>query len=365
MIHLKISELINFLLFDEIHGYYKTQLPLGKNADFITAPEISQLFGELVAIYLLQIFSIKKPNLSLVEMGAGRGFWMSDILRTIQKLAARNQPLALEFISKSTIHIIEINPHLREIQKQKLQDFAINFQITWHETFEEFLTAQKGEIYFISNELFDCFSIDQFVKTKLGWCERLVELEDDFRVTKNFSQKIHFSSRDFDQKIHQFVEEKLGWALSNTAPIQAIFEFSKTAENFMKKLCASLAAHGGIAINFDYGYFVYDFANNLQAVKNHHKIKIESSIIQDLLACDITAHVDFQFLRRIAKEFKLETSETTQSNFLRSLEIEKRTKELATQNPNFAKQIQGEMQRLIGNKEGEMGDLFKCQIIWR
>lgn len=404
MTHLKISEFINFLLFDESFGYYKNKVPIGKAGDFITAPEISQIFGELTAAYLLQIFSIRKPYFSLVEMGAGRGLWLNDILQTINKLAANNNQLALDFLSRSSFHIIEINPKLIKIQQEQLRQFTIS----WHQNFDEFLTCQKGEIYFISNELFDCFAIDQFLKTDIGWCERMIDLIDDFmpdfiqetnfsenknlagepefisdeaialkpnlngesnsircRIGKNLQQKIRFITADFKPQIHHFIEEKLCSRSTQTAPFGAIFEYSKSAQNFMQNLCLNLVNKGGIAINFDYGYFSYDFANSLQAIKNHRKIPINHSRIIDLIDADLTSHVDFGQLSQIAVSFGLQCSNITQREFLINLGIEERSAKLIAQNPDFGQEISSATQRMIGLQPEEMGELFKCQILWK
>jgi SAM-dependent MidA family methyltransferase len=110
---MKISTLIEKSLFDDKNGYYKTKNPIGKNADFITSPEILQIFGELLAVYLLHVSANSKNKISLVEMGAGKGTWFADILQTINKLAQKNNPQALDFLSKAQFHIIEINPVLQ------------------------------------------------------------------------------------------------------------------------------------------------------------------------------------------------------------------------------------------------------------
>ena len=153
---------------------------------------------------------------------------------------------------------------------------------------------KNGEIFFISNELFDCFAIDQYVKTANGWCERLIKFDDE----KTFKNP-QFFLEEFNLKTQDFVEEKLGKFLSQNAPLNAVFEYSKTAQEFMTKLCKAIKKDGGIAINFDYGYDQYDFANTLQAIKNHHKIDFFSALAN----ADITAHVDFLALDKIVKNF--------------------------------------------------------------
>lgn len=332
---MKISGFIEKALFDEVDGYYRIKNPLGKDSDFITAPEISQVFGELLAAYLLQIAINKNGKISLVEMGAGRGFMMRDILNSIRKLAEKNITPAVDFLREADFHIIEINDALTKIQQENLKDFQIN----WHKNFADFLNTNQGEIFFISNELFDCFAIDQFVFTEIGWRERMI-VDGKFTLAK------------FDEKIHQEIENEVG----NFPPLGGIFEVSKSARDFMNQLCEALETRGGIAINFDYGYFKNEFANTLQALKNHQKVDIFTK------DCDITAHVDFAALDKITKDYKLNSSLITQKEFLTSLGIEERRKNLLAKNPQSKKEINSAIDRLVD--VNQMGELLKCHIIW-
>ena len=347
---MKISELIEKSLFDDEKGYYKTKNPIGKNADFITAPEISQIFGELVAVYLIHVFQNSKKPISLVEMGAGKGTWFKDILQTINKLAHKNNPQALDFLRYAQFHIIEINPVLQKIQQQNLQ----NFSIKWHKNFDDFVKQKNGEIFFISNELFDCFAIDQYVKTNQGWCERLVDFSNQINL-----ENPQFFLEEFNSKTNNFVEKKLGKFLSQNAPINAVFEYSKTAQEFMIKLCESIKKEGGIAINFDYGYSEHEFASTLQAIKNHQKI----AFLDGLQDSDITSRVDFLALDKIVKNFELNSSLITQKEFLLSLGAQERVGVLIEKNPHLAQEIESGFQRLVS--KNQMGELFKVHIFWK
>lgn len=242
---IKVSQFIDFLLFDKKFGYYKNRNPIGSSGDFITSPEISQLFGEITAVFLLHNLAELTSPFSLVEMGAGHGTWFADILRCIKNLAAKNQPAALNFMKLARLHIIEINPVLQQIQKVKLSNQPTNqegrhFQpIIWHETFSQFLHFHKGNseesttkpIIFLSNELFDCFAIDQYQKIELPnkrslgknlvWCERLVEFEGEIDF-KNFDEankikEVRFVNKKFEPEIQSFVEEKLGKKVADLA----------------------------------------------------------------------------------------------------------------------------------------------------
>lgn len=335
---MKISEFVNKALFDEKTGYYITKNPLGDDGDFITAPEISSIFGEMLAAYLLQICGAQKDNFTLVEMGAGRGIMMYDILSCIKKLANKQNPQALNFLAKAQINIIEIGEKLKEIQQQNLKDF----QITWYKNFSEFLEKTAGKIFFISNELLDCFAIDQYVFSEAGWRERIIE-----------GQK--FVLAPFDERAHNFIESELN-PLSERH-LGYVYEINFAARDFMKKLCGALKDRGGVAINFDYGYYETQFTNTLQALKNHKMVTIFTE------NCDITAQVDFGALDKIAKNFNLNSSFITQREFLISLGIKEREEILVEKNPQMRENISAAVARLI--EERQMGELFKCHIIWK
>lgn len=347
---MKVSEFMNQALFRENTGYYKSKNPIGRDGDFITSPEISQVFGEILAAYLLQISTIKNNEIALVEMGAGAGTLFKDILHIIKKLAAKNNEIALSFLQKTSFHIIEINPVLVKRQKQNLSDF----KVFWHENIEKFAkNAQNKEIFFISNELFDCFAIDQYVLSEIGWRERVV-------IPNQYSKYGQFSLAKFDKEIDNFVKsnlKKLGIE-PNLAPMGAVFEYSQLAHDFMNELCFLIKKQGGIAINIDYGYVKNNFINSLQAVKNHKKC----DILKDVGQCDITALVDFTSLSAIIKEHNLEFSLVTQAQFLQNLGIEQRRQALLSNNPDKKEDINSAIDRLIN--PDKMGELFKFLIFW-
>ena len=344
-------------LFNPLHGYYTTKNPIGKNSDFITSSEISQVFGEILAAYILEI--APKGKVAMVEMGAGRGVLFYDILQTIKKLADKNVAIAVDFLERSSFHIIEIGQELRKTQQEKLKIFAN--KISWHHDFQSFLAKSENEkIIFLSNELFDCFPIDQFVRTNQGWCERLVALIDD---------ELQFSLANFDPAIDELVSNLIKKTSQSTtydlrlstydSKPSTIFEYSFAARKFMQELCQALQNKGGIAINFDYGYYNQSHFDSLQSIKNHQKI----SPLQALGESDLTALVDFSALEIIAKEYKLNSSLVSQKDFLLGLGIEERRKFLIAKNPQQESEINSAIDRLISSDQ--MGELFKCHIIWK
>lgn len=346
---MKISDVIAKSLYNAENGYYIHKNPLGKENDFITAPEISQIFGEVMAIYLLHIAQNFDGKIALVEMGAGRGVWFCDILHSIHKLAQKNSKIAIDFLQKSNFNIIEINRELTKIQQQKLKNYNIN----WFQNFTEFENNNSLPIFFISNELFDCFPIDQYVKTELGWQERLVVFDDKQNLSIG-----RFVIRNFDKKIDDFVVNQIGNYNANKAGVGAVFEYSEMAQNLMNSLCMAIKQRGGILINFDYGYNFYEFANTLQVVKNHQKI----DFFQGLGNADITALVDFVALDKIAKKYQLKTSLISQREFILNLNGAERLQNLINENPAQKVDLIKRFNRLID--KNQMGDLFKAIIVW-
>lgn len=340
---MKISEFVEKALFDEDNGYYKTKNPIGGSSDFITSPEVSQVFGELLAAYILHAISGYKGEISFVEMGAGRGVLFYDILYTFQKLAKKDNEIDL-LLKNINFNIIEINPVLRKVQKEKLDAFGVNF----YENFDKFEKENSDrKIIFISNELFDCFAVDQYILSEGGWRERVIVNDGKNRC---------FSLAPFNKKINEFVKTQIGnvWV-----PLGGVYEYSKSAREFMQKLCNILKCRGGLAINIDYGYNKNLFVNSLQALKNHKKC----DVLEDPGNVDITAHVDFEALDKIAFNYGLNRSFVSQKEFLLALGIENRRKILLEKNQEKEKEINLAVDRLI--KSDEMGDLFKVHILWK
>src|SRR5579872_4701321 len=149
------------------HGYYISRDPLGREGDFITAPEVSQMFGELLGLWAASIWkAIGSPQLfRLIELGPGRGTMMSDALRALRVLPPLYQTLS--------VHMVEINPVLREKQKATLTSVR---NISWHESFDE---VPEGPCVIFANEYFDVLPIHQMVRRETGWHERVIELDDD------------------------------------------------------------------------------------------------------------------------------------------------------------------------------------------
>ncbi len=370
---LSVADFMNEVLFNPKYGYYQKNLAIGKKADFITAPEISQVFGEIITSYLLNFFTSKNPdlnnsklNISLVEMGAGRGTLIKDILISLKKLADNDVIDAKYFLQFVSFNIIEISPKLQKIQKENLQKVALgaNITINWYQDFEEFLALNNNqEIYFIANELFDCFAINQFIMVNKEpdnqhlWHEIRVTLE-----RKDQAEDFKFFRADFNPAIHKLVAKLVAdEILDRDASLKegAVFEYSFAAVNFMKKLASHIKNNSGLALIFDYGYIENKLITTLQAVKNHQ----QSGIFKELGEADVTALVNFSMLNKTAKNCGLNSSLITQREFLIALGVEERRRALLSNKNELEKaEINSAINRLID--QDQMGDLFKCMILW-
>lgn len=335
---ISVSTFINEALFNPKYGYYTNENPFGVKGDFITAPEISQVFGELIASYLISLWqnNYQETQINLVEMGAGRGVLMQDFLKISSKIP--------NFMEKTTINIIEISPKLQKIQKNTLKNYK---NIKWWSNFDDFYqNNQKKPIFFIANELFDCFAIDQFVKIDDFWVEKLVNLDQKNALNFVFSGK------------NEKINEKINKLTNNLGKNGDIFEYSKSGEDFMSQLSKAIKKTRGIAIIIDYGYVQNNFKDSLQAVKKHKF----SNILENIGKSDITSLVNFKKLEEIARNNQLESWIVTQKEFLESLGIEiRRQKLLANKTEKEQDLINSSINRLIDKKE--MGELFKVLII--
>lgn len=316
------------------HGYYRSRDPFGAEGDFITAPEISQMFGELIGIWAVDCWaSMGEPErLALVELGPGRGTLMADALR-----AAR---LAPRFLAESTIHLVETSEILRAKQRETLgRANASGLPIAWHERFAE---IPEGPFLLIANEFFDALPIRQYLLDAKGWRERLVGLDDEGRLAFGLSGEI-------------VSEVRL------TAPQGAVLEMCPHGLALIREIATRLVAFGGAALFIDYGHTQQGFGDTLQAVRQH-------AFVDPLEApgeTDLTAHVDFAALGRVARDAGAALhGPVTQGRFLRDLGIEARAQRLK-QNASEAQEaaIDAALARLIGEAPGEMGVLFKAMAL--
>ena len=361
------------VMFNPGRGYYKVKNPIGESQDFITAPEISSVFSQLIAGYFFSFISQNNPDqkISFVEMGAGTGTMFFDMLETFLALEKK---LGSNILSQINFSIIEKNPTLAKIQQEKLS--SLNLKVFWFENFEDFLVQNQGrKIYFACNELFDCFSINQFSYSNEKWQEILLDLDKNQNLTpvlEAFNEAKHKLIEKIAKKNLALSFDKSNVIDSCLGPARAhgtvdsfaeknkIFEHSFEALNFMDELSKAIKKTGGVALIIDYGYVESPLKSTLQAIKNHKKTDIFKE--EDPYSCDLTSLVNFHALEKQAQKNLLQTSLITQKEFLTSLGIEEKRQNFIKNSPDQEKNINLAINRLIS--KDEMGELFKCLIIW-
>lgn len=306
-------------------GYYVTRDPLGSRGDFITAPEVSQMFGELIGAWAATVWQqMGSREVRLIELGPGRGTLMADALR-----AAKALP---DFLAAVSVHLVETSPVLRAAQEAKLKGAAC--PVGWHKQIED---VPEGPCIAIANEFADALPVDQLVKDR-GWHMRMVGLVDD-RLAFVVSP------------------DPLPGRTETDAPTGAILE--SRHDQPIAALAQRIARHGGAALIVDYGHAATGFGDTLQAVRGH----TYADPLADPGEADLTTQVDFAALACTARRAGARAhSPVAQGDFLRRLGIEQRAARLKLNaTPQQAADIDAALARLTA--PGEMGDLFKVLAI--
>jgi NADH dehydrogenase [ubiquinone] 1 alpha subcomplex assembly factor 7 len=313
------------------HGYYVSRDPLGREGDFTTAPEVSQMFGELLGLWAASVWRAigEPPLLRLIELGPGRGTMMADALRALRVLPPLYQSL--------TIHMVEVNPVLREKQRATLSGVR---NITWHDSIDDVL---DGPAVILANEYFDVLPIHQMVKRETGWHERTVELDNNGTLV--FAHMPEPTPRF----------EVLLPPLVRAAPVGAVFEWRPDTE--IMKIARRVREQDGAAVIIDYGHTRSDAGDTFQAIARHSF----ADPLQNPGQADVTAHVDFQALARAAEDLGARVhGPATQGDFLKRLGIETRAASLkAKATPEASADIDGALKRLTDSGRGGMGSMFK------
>ncbi|MGV6800642.1 MAG: class I SAM-dependent methyltransferase [bacterium] len=316
------------------HGYYMTQSPFGTDGDFITAPEISQIFGELIGAWLIQSWEdLGAPSLfNLIEFGPGRGTLMADILRV-----AKLRP---KFLKAARIYLIETSGRLRYEQTRRLTEF--NIPITWAAELHDIPAAPTLAI---ANEFFDCLPIRQFVRTaqhnKTPWRERLVGLNGPDKTLCFTLSQDQFPDPD---------------GVPSGVKPEDIFETCPAAQNLIREIASRLLSYKGRCLIIDYGHGRSGFGDTFQALNRHtYRHPLAQPGLQD-----VTAHVDFAALARVGRESGLLVhGPELQGRFLSRLGLQERAHLL--QKNASEEQIAllvSATNRLVD--DNEMGRLFKA-----
>lgn len=317
------------------YGYYIAHDPLGREGDFITAPEVSQMFGELIGLWAASVWrEMGSPStVHLIELGPGRGTMMADALRALRVLPPLHDALS--------IHMVEINPVLRDQQRATL---AGVHNAHWHNSLDD---VPRGPSIILANEYIDALPIHQMVKRDDGWHERTVELDAAGKLIFGVAQ----------DAVPRF--EVLLPPLVRAAPVGAIFEWRPDSE--IMALAMRLRETGGAALIVDYGHVRSDAGDTLQAIARHSF----ADPLQNAGEADVTAHVDFQALARAAEDVgACVHGPVTQGEFLQRLGIDARANSLmANASEEVADGIKTAKTRLIGSGRGGMGAMFKVLAI--
>lgn len=321
------------------HGYYRKQDPFGRAGDFITAPEVSQMFGELIGLWAAVTWQQmgSPPKVDLIELGPGRGTLMSDALRAVRNVPGIGDAL--------TVRFVETSPVLRTHQQTAIMAYGI--PATWHETFDDIPTRANVPAIVIGNEFFDALPIRQFERGEKGWAERLVGIDAN-------TGELGFV-RGAETPI---TDALIPATMRGAAKKGDIFESCAPAIAIADQIARRLNETGGGALFIDYGHPGSAFGDTFQALKGHEY----HPVLSDPGDADLTAHVDFAAIGRAMNEAGARTGAVlTQGTFLRMLGIEQRAELLKT-SADDAQQtaIDQALSRLID--ADQMGTLFKVLI---
>lgn len=314
------------------HGYYMGRDPFGAAGDFVTAPEISQVFGELIGVWAAEAWNAlgRPETIRLIELGPGRGTLMADLLRAARALPA--------FHAAIDVHLVEMSPALASRQRQALA--GATRPVTWHRDLAE---VPEGQAILVANEFLDALPVRQFVMTERGWRERVIGVSD--------------GALAFGLAPDPVPPAILPEALRAASP-GAVCEVRPACAGLAAQLAARAAPLAGLFI--DYGHGASAHGETLQAVKAHRFV--------DPLAgpgeADITAHVDFEGFAAAVRAAGLSAAPAIpQRDWLFSLGIRERAEALARRNPDALEHLRSGVERLIDPAPTGMGALFKAMVV--
>ena len=332
-----VAEFMAEALYHPVHGYYMTRDPFGSAGDFTTAPEISQMFGELVGAWCSERWQAmgRPDSINLLELGPGRGTMMCDVLR-----AAGTQP---EFLRAVSIHFVEISPVLRERQRATLAKSVTPVDaMHWHVGLE---ALPSGPLLVFANEFLDALPIHQFEQTAKGWCERQITKDET-----GFRSLLSSPLPSPETVIPRVIDE--------SSDIGAIFETRPDAIKIARQIAAHISQHSGAALFIDYGHEASSAGDTLQAVRGHAKC----DPLSEPGSADLTAHVDFDAIRQATSDLVDVHGPVTQGNFLRRLGIDLRAEILARNTTkSVTDNIATAYHRLVDNDQ--MGSQFKVMAL--
>jgi cyclopropane-fatty-acyl-phospholipid synthase len=328
---LPVDKFFHNVLYDKKIGYYNSRLPFGRKGDFITAPGVSNLFSEMIAIWFISTWEVygKPENFSIVELGPGDGSLMRTLIQVFKKFP--------EFNKKKKIYLFEISNFMKKLQKKNIGDKSIK----WVKNFNE---IKKGPVIFFGNEFFDSIPIKQFKREKKLLFEKYYVLKKDFNIMEAYKK----ASIEDEKQINSY----------KTLRNINFIEYPKSGLREMKKIIKKISNLEGCLLMIDYGYLNSNNQNTLQSVIKHKK----NSILSNLGKADVTSHVNFSLLN----EFFLKNGLTvhkiiSQRQFLENMGIKERS-EIIAKRMKFSEKsnLYLRLNRILNPKL--MGDLFKVIV---
>ena len=322
------------VLYDNKIGYYSTKQPFGEKGDFITSPKISNLFSEIIGIWIISTWQIfgKPKNFNIVELGPGDGSLTKVLLKVFEKFP--------EFKSSSNIHLYETSNYLKNLQKKNIQ----NKKVKWINNFD---TIKKGPIVFFGNEFFDAIPIKQFIRKNNSLYEKYYFLNKKNEIKETYK----IASESNKNLIKSFK------ILNNLKFI----EFPKLGFQELSKIIKKVSSNNGCILLIDYGYLNPNNRNTLQSVINHKK----NNLLNNLGMADITSNINFKLLNEFFLKKNLKVKKVvTQKFFLETMGILERAN-ILSKKMKFSDQsyMYLRLKRLLNRKL--MGNLFKVILSYQ
>ena len=322
---ISVAQYMTACLHDPDFGYYATRPAIGEGGDFITAPMISQMFGEMLGVWAASAWELmgRPDTFRLIEMGPGDGTLMGDILKTVRHAAG--------FLEAADVWLVETSKPLMALQQARLGEVA-----QWASSLSQVPTG--APIILIANELLDCLPVRQFVRTAIGWAEQVVGLDADGELAFGLTST------------------PIGGLLAQAAPGQ-VFEQSAAQACLGVELGRRIAIERGAALLIDYGRAEPGFGDTLQALCRHEKVDPLLTPGQ----ADLTVHADFPAVMEAARAEGSKTAILSQASFLARMGIGQRAEALVGTSPGQSATIGRQLNRLLSAEE--MGELFKVCVI--
>jgi len=324
-----LAEFMHWCMADPGDGYYANREAIGAKGDFITAPEISQMFGEMIGIWAVERWEeLGRPTpFNLVELGPGKGTLMGDLLRVGKAVP--------EFVAAARVRMVETSDRLVATQKHTLSEFG---NVTWHKSIQE---ISDDPAIIIANEFLDVLPVRQYVKTGDEWREHAIGINGEDELVWTLGTGI--------------LEKTSLPENADDEPEGAIFEISTIRESFIANTAEILKTNSGAALFIDYGHVKSGFGDTVQALRAHGY----TEILKEPGQADLTAHVDFEALQKVAESNGVNTKPlTTQGEFLLDLGLLERAGQLGRdQSDEIQESLARQAERLALPEE--MGNLFK------